>query len=95
MSRPETLYEVNTIDKDKFLEQVYEARVAFIQNIIKNDPSQEKFEKGWMNRLNYMKLNTTIKSDMIGKDRMVDGIVNFPDATVSQMNTLKIKIVVL
>jgi hypothetical protein len=42
-----------------------------------------------------MKLNTTIKSDMIGKDRMVDGIVNFPDATVSQMNTLKIKIVVL
>jgi hypothetical protein len=46
MSRPETLYEVNTIDKDKFLEQVYEARVAFIQNIIKNDPSQEKFERG-------------------------------------------------
>jgi lysozyme family protein len=48
---PATLNAVNTIDKDKFLEQIYEARVAFIQNIIKNDPPQEKFEKGWMRRL--------------------------------------------
>jgi len=55
MSRPETLYEVNTLDKDKFLGQIYEARVTFIQNIIKNDPTQKKFEKGWMNRLNDFK----------------------------------------
>jgi lysozyme family protein len=48
---PATLNAVNTFDNDKFLEQVYEARVSFIQGIIKNDPSQEKFEKGWMNRL--------------------------------------------
>jgi len=52
---PETLYEVNTLDKDKFLGQIYEARVTFIQNIIKNDPTQKKFEKGWMRRLEDMK----------------------------------------
>jgi lysozyme family protein len=48
---PATLNAVNTIDKDKFLEQVYEARLTFIQNIINNDSSQKKFESGWMNRL--------------------------------------------
>jgi lysozyme family protein len=55
MVGPSTLNALNTIDKVNFLEQVYEARLAFIQNIIKNDPSQEKFEKGWMRRLNDMK----------------------------------------
>jgi lysozyme family protein len=50
-----TLNTVNTIDKDNFLEQVYNARVAFIQDIIKNDPTQKKFEKGWMKRLNDFK----------------------------------------
>jgi lysozyme family protein len=48
---PATLNAVKTSDKANFHEQVYEARVTFIQGIIKNDPSQEKFEKGWMNRL--------------------------------------------
>ena len=52
---PKTLCALNTVEKDNFLKQVYEARVVFIQNIIINDPTQKKFEKGWMNRLNDFK----------------------------------------
>lgn len=49
---PNTIAAVNNQNPADFHTKVYNARVAFIKNIIKNDPSQKKFEKGWMNRLN-------------------------------------------
>jgi len=49
---PATLKAVNRANPYQFLIQVYNSRVAFIMNIIKKDPSQSRFERGWYNRLN-------------------------------------------
>jgi len=49
---PNTLQRINTVYPDKFLIQVYNARVAFINNIIQKYPAQKHFQRGWLNRLN-------------------------------------------
>jgi len=49
---PLTLSKVNGADPCKFLMQVYNARLAFIRNIIRHDPTQKRFERGWIRRLN-------------------------------------------
>ncbi|MCK9205167.1 MAG: peptidoglycan domain protein [Bacteroidales bacterium] len=49
---PVTLKAVNRANPYQFLIQIYNSRVAFIMNIIKKDPSQSRFENGWLNRLN-------------------------------------------
>jgi lysozyme family protein len=36
-------------------DQVFEHRLRFIKQIVRNDPSQSRFEKGWINRLNQFK----------------------------------------
>ena len=41
----------NSIDPERFVAQVFEARKDFIRRIIERDPKQKKFYKGWMNRL--------------------------------------------
>lgn len=47
-----TIEKINLVNPFKLLIEIYNARVSFIKNIIKKDPSQKKFEAGWMNRLN-------------------------------------------
>jgi hypothetical protein len=47
-----TIGKVNAAQPDNFLMKIFNARLAFIHDIIRNDPSQKKFEKGWINRLN-------------------------------------------
>jgi len=50
----ETLRELNSeIQKDAeaLFGAIYAARVNFLDNIVKNNPSQKKFIKGWKNRL--------------------------------------------
>lgn len=47
-----TIEKINLVNPFKLLIEIYNARVSFIKNIIKKDPSQKKFEDGWMNRLN-------------------------------------------
>ncbi len=49
---PVTIGKVNSLPGDIFLIQLYDARVKFIKDIVKNNPSQKKFEKGWINRVN-------------------------------------------
>jgi hypothetical protein len=34
---------------------IFNARLKFLDNIVKNNPSQERFIKGWKNRLNDFK----------------------------------------
>ena len=51
---PETLSAVNSSDPSKLLIRIYNARLAFIKNLIKHDSSQAKFEKGWTRRINSM-----------------------------------------
>ena len=45
------------IDKDSedLFEKIYAARVIFLDNIVKNNPSQKRFIKGWKNRLSDFK----------------------------------------
>ena len=47
-----TIAALNAQIQGDFYLKVRNARLAFIKNIIKNDPTQSKFEKGWINRLN-------------------------------------------
>lgn len=53
-----TLRTVNSADQAKFHSQVWEARRQFIIEIVARDPSQKKFQRGWMNRLNDYKFST-------------------------------------
>lgn len=52
---PKTVAAVNAQNPKVFHAKVFEARVAFLNNIVKNNPSQKKFIKGWLNRLNDFK----------------------------------------
>lgn len=52
---PHTLNAINTIDADYFIERVYDARKEFLKKIVRKDPSQEKFYKGWLRRLNELR----------------------------------------
>lgn len=48
---PKTLTAVNNYDQQKLFSQIYVARLNFLDNIVANNPSQERFIKGWKNRL--------------------------------------------
>lgn len=47
-----TLKALNGQDQEEFFDSVWFARGRFIEDIIRRDPSQKKFRKGWINRLN-------------------------------------------
>ena len=49
---PKTIAALNTNNNIK--DEIYAARKAYFENIVKNKPSQKKWLKGWMNRLNYV-----------------------------------------
>ena len=49
---PVTISRVNNSNPYHLKIQIYNARVAFIRNIIKRDPTQKRFENGWLKRLN-------------------------------------------
>ena len=48
---PETIRAVNQADPALFHQKVFEHRLEFIQQIVRNDPTQARFERGWRNRL--------------------------------------------
>ena len=47
----QTLSALNSQNEEEFLAKVYAARVDFLHGIVKRDPSQKRFIKGWLNRL--------------------------------------------
>jgi len=51
---PKTLAAVNNADPKDLFTKVYNARAAHFQAIVKSNPSQKKWLKGWMNRINYI-----------------------------------------
>ena len=56
----ETLKRLNAeIDKDAeaLFNKIFLARVKFLDDIVKNNPSQKRFIKGWKNRLNDFKFH--------------------------------------
>lgn len=52
---PKTLVAVNSANQKELFDKIFEARKKFLNDIVKNNPSQERFIKGWMNRLNDFK----------------------------------------
>ena len=51
---PKTLAAVNSADPEVLFKKVYDARAAHFNAIVKANPSQKKWLKGWMNRINYI-----------------------------------------
>jgi len=47
-----TLEKVNTCNKQEFLNALYQERKEFFLRITKSNPSQKRFIKGWLNRVN-------------------------------------------
>lgn len=52
---PLTIAAVNKQNLADLFARIRAARVEFLNNIVKNDPSQKVFLKGWINRLNDLK----------------------------------------
>lgn len=50
-----TLLAVNSADQQKLFDEIFEARKKFLNDIVKRDKTQERFIKGWLNRLNDFK----------------------------------------
>lgn len=51
---PKTIEAVNNAPAD-FLQRLYERRYKFLNDIVKNNPSQKRFIKGWTNRMDDLK----------------------------------------
>lgn len=52
---PITLAAVNEADPRKLFNDIKKEREAFLNRIVERDPSQKRFIKGWLNRLNAIK----------------------------------------
>lgn len=50
-----TLTQLNNMNQKELHQIIFNARMNFLDNIVKNNASQEKFIKGWKNRLNDFK----------------------------------------
>lgn len=50
-----TLAAVNNSDPKKLFEDIRNARIEFVENIVKKTPSQARFINGWKNRINSIK----------------------------------------
>lgn len=50
-----TLDALNKKDPEEFFKALILERIAFVEDIVKRTPSQEKFLKGWVNRINDLK----------------------------------------
>jgi lysozyme family protein len=58
---PKTLSALNGYpDPELLFVKIYEARLQFIKDLVKKDPSQMVFYQGWINRLNDYKFNVPI-----------------------------------
>ena len=50
-----TISTLNQVNPKGFFQVLKEARIEFINDIIRKNPSQEVFRKGWLNRINDIK----------------------------------------
>lgn len=50
-----TIAALNAADPAALFNKIKEQRIQFVRNIVKNNPSQKKFIKGWENRINDIK----------------------------------------
>lgn len=50
-----TLAAVNNANPEKLFKEIHNARIEFVQDIVRKKPSQSRFIKGWTNRINDFK----------------------------------------
>ena len=50
-----TLIHLNSTNQKQLFDNIFNARVKFLNDIVARNPSQNKFIKGWLNRLNDFK----------------------------------------
>jgi hypothetical protein len=46
---------VNSANQKELFEKIFNVRKKFFIDIVRNNPSQKRFIKGWLNRLNDFK----------------------------------------
>lgn len=49
---PKTLTAINTADQHDLFDRIHAARIAFVDDIVRRNPSQSRFIRGWKNRIN-------------------------------------------
>mgnify|MGYP002507990122 CR=1 FL=1 len=49
---PKTIAAVNAANEAELFTKIYEARINFVDGIVRRKPSQKKFIKGWKRRIN-------------------------------------------
>ena len=52
---PKTITAVNAMGAEKLFKMIKEDRVKFVDEICKARPANERFRKGWLNRINSIK----------------------------------------
>ena len=52
---PKTIAAINGADPRRLFDEVQRSRLAFVEAIVRNKPSQVKFLNGWRNRINSLK----------------------------------------
>lgn len=55
---PQTLAALNAADARALFERIKTARVRYIDDICRRTPTNERFRKGWMNRLNALQFES-------------------------------------
>lgn len=55
----QTLTAINLANQKTLFDAIFEARKKFFNDIVKNNPEQKRFIKGWLNRLNDFKYSET------------------------------------
>lgn len=53
----DTLTAINKADQRMLFDKIHSKRIEFVENIVKNRPSQTRFLKGWKNRINSLKFS--------------------------------------
>lgn len=49
---PKTINAINNQHSEELFNKIKKARIIFVENIVKHNPSQKRFLKGWLNRIN-------------------------------------------
>ncbi len=61
---PKTLAAVNAQDPRALFDHIKRARLRFIDTIIKNRPTSEKYRKGWTRRLDYIRFGALVHNTL-------------------------------
>lgn len=64
---PKTLEALNNRDPRRLFEQIQAERRAFVADIIRRNPSQKRFEKGWLRRIDAIRFGSLVLNTVPAK----------------------------